>query len=588
MVIGNYVKHTHCPGCESKDNLAVYDDGSCHCFGCGYTRLSVEERKRRGIAITEQEEDYLEAAPNTKQPMTKDDWSTICARTGTDPKGWRGLREDICKFFANRFEYDPSTGDPVKHYSPTTMAGKFVGCKTRKFPKDFTSPIGVVGGDCDLIGQWKFPTPKGIVLIVGGEVKQLAAYQMLLDAQKDKKYDSIAVVAPTTGEPAAHKQCAKQFAWFSQFSKIVICMDNDEAGWKANEEIAKAMPKGKTYIMGMRYNDPDEYLTKGCAKEFVNDFWSAKPYVPAGVVTAADAFDNISEELNRPRLSLPAFMSNVQKMMGGGILQGRIVNIIGDTSVGKTTIVRRLVYHFIFNSPVVPTIVSLEETAPQYMLELLALHLKQNLRWNYSDDELSDLIQSDLGQKMKQELCFKEDGSPRFYLIDERGASPKEVEGKMEEMRAVYGSNLFIMDVLTDMLRGSLESYAEDHLTFQKGFIKSGATIINVLHTRKPQQDKEGKLRKVTEYDALGTGSFVQSAAYNLLINRDKLADNELEKNTTEVDLPKCRQGKTGPAGHWYYDFDTVTMYDREAWLESKASEDKEQVQQNSTKQAPF
>ena len=305
-------------------------------------------------------------------------------------------------------------------------------------------------------------------------------------------------------------------------------------------------------------------------------------------MTAADAFDNISEELNRPRLSLPAFMANVQKMMGGGILQGRIVNIIGDTSVGKTTIVRRLVYHFIFNSPVVPTIVSLEETAPQYMLELLALHMKQNLRWNYSDDELSDLIQSDLGQKMKQELCFKEDGSPRFYLIDERGASPKEVEGKMEEMRAVYGSNLFIMDVLTDMLRGSLESYAEDHLTFQKGFIKSGATIINVLHTRKPQQDKEGKLRKVTEYDALGTGSFVQSAAYNIIPNRDKLADDELEKNTTEVDLPKCRGGKTGPAGHWYYDFETVTMYDRDQWLESKAGGEKEQVQQNSAKQAPF
>ena len=543
---------------------------------------------RRGIAISEQEEDELKIAPTTREPMTKDDWNTICARTGTNPKGWRGLREDICKFFANRFEYDPATGSPVKHYSPTTMAGRFVGCKTRAFPKDFTSPIGVVGGDCDLIGQWRFPSHKGIVLIVGGEVKQLAAYQMLLDAQKDKKYDPIAVVAPTTGEPAAHKQCAKQFAWFSQFSKIVICMDNDEAGWKANEEIAKVMPKGKTYIMGMRYNDPDEYLTKGCAKEFINDFWAAKPYVPAGVVTAADAFDNISEELNRPRLTLPAFMANVQKMMGGGIIQGRIVNIIGDTSVGKTTIVRRLVYHFIFNSPVVPTIVSLEETAPQYMLELLALHMKQNLRWNYSDDELSDLIQSDLGQKMKQELCFKEDGSPRFYLIDERGASPKEVEGKMEEMRAVYGSNLFIMDVLTDMLRGSLESYAEDHLTFQKGFIKSGATIINVLHTRKPQQDKEGKLRKVTEYDALGTSSFVQSAAYNIIPNRDKLADDELEKNTTEVDLPKCRGGKTGPAGHWYYDFESVTMYDKEEWLNMQAEKESVDNETINQRKAPF
>ena len=154
----------------------------------------------------------MEAAPTVRQAMTKDDWNTIVDRTGTDPKGWRGLREDICRFFANRFEYDPATGDPVKHYSPTTMAGKFVGSKTRKFPKDFTNPIGIVGGDCDLIGQWRFPTHKGIVLIVGGEVKQLAAYQMLLDAQKDKKYDPIAVVSPTAGQVGVVLYSARKFA----------------------------------------------------------------------------------------------------------------------------------------------------------------------------------------------------------------------------------------------------------------------------------------------------------------------------------------------------------------------------------------
>ena len=80
MAIGAFLKHSHCPNCGSKDNLAVYADGSYHCFGgCGYTRLSAEERKRRGIEISEQEEDYLEAAPTTKQPMTKDEWNTICA-----------------------------------------------------------------------------------------------------------------------------------------------------------------------------------------------------------------------------------------------------------------------------------------------------------------------------------------------------------------------------------------------------------------------------------------------------------------------------------------------------------------------------
>jgi hypothetical protein len=52
-------------------------------------------------------------------------------------------------------------------------------------------------------------------------------------------------------------------------------------------------------------------------------------------------------------------------------------------------------------------------------------------------------------------------------------------------------------------------------------------------------------------------------------LNRDKLSENELDKNTTEVDLPKCRGGKTGPAGKWYFEFDKSKCHDLNDWLES-------------------
>ena len=47
----------------------------------------------------------------------------------------------------------------------------------------------------------------------------------------------------------------------------------------------------------------------------------------------------------------------------------------------------------------------------------------------------------------------------------------------------------------------------------------------------------------------------------------EKLSDNDLEKNTTEVDLPKCRGGKTGPAGKWYYEFDKSKCHDLNDYL---------------------
>lgn len=35
--MATFVKHTSCPKCHSRDNLGVYSDGGCFCFGCGYT-----------------------------------------------------------------------------------------------------------------------------------------------------------------------------------------------------------------------------------------------------------------------------------------------------------------------------------------------------------------------------------------------------------------------------------------------------------------------------------------------------------------------------------------------------------------------
>ncbi len=34
--MGTFVKHSPCPKCGSRDNLAIYSDGSGYCFGCGY------------------------------------------------------------------------------------------------------------------------------------------------------------------------------------------------------------------------------------------------------------------------------------------------------------------------------------------------------------------------------------------------------------------------------------------------------------------------------------------------------------------------------------------------------------------------
>jgi len=570
----SYEHSTVCPRCAkngrdtSGDNFHVYGldkNGKYlggHCFCCEYTIPSEEWLEENGEVEDVVGKEFNDAVRND-----------IKASTGVDSKGFRGIRKETSVFFGVRYDYNDD-GSVKTIYYPTTKNTVLTGYKLRVVPKSFPNPFGETGKDCDMFGQFRFKTHNGICLIVGGEADQMAAYQMLSDMQKDKKYDSISVVSPLIGESGAYKQVQNNYAFFDQFKKIIVCMDNDEAGQAAAEKIINVLPRGKVSIMKMRRKDPNSYIWDNATgtklnfeQEFINDFWAAKPFTPAGVKSAADGIDEIADELRKPRITLPQYMHKMQDMMGGGIIQGRIGNVIAHTSVGKSCHVNRMVYHWIFNSPVVPTIVSLEATASQYMLEILSIHMEVNLLWKMTTEQLLEFLDTEEGKRVCNELAYKPNGEPRFFIIDDRAGSIKDMEKELEMLYKKFDSKLFVIDVLTDLLRGSNEEYSEDHMNFQRNMAKNGVTIINVLHTRKPQQSPDGKTKNVTEYDALGTGSFVQSAHYNIVLNRNKLSDNVLEKNTTEVDLAKCRGGKTGQAGKWYYEFDKSKCHDLDDWL---------------------
>lgn len=572
--MGNVIRKEQCPRCAANggdtscDNLIIYEDESYYCFVCGNC-LPSEEYRQDNFDYEEFEREMM-----AKEPITQEELEELKVCTGTDGQDSRGISNATYKKYAVRFGYDDEQKVDT-HYYPyfdkSERDYKLLGFKVRYLPKSFDT-VGKTGISCSLFGQQAFKNSMGkYVVISSGEIDCMSAYQMLeeyrLSDDKRRGYDPIPVVSGAAGEVGSIKQIQAAYEWLDRFDKIVYIKDMDEAGDEAVELLVDVLPKNKLLIVTLPEKDANVMLEKGKQKQFVSAFFNAKPHVPVGVKTAADAFEDIPEELKMTRITLPSYMKVIQEMMGGGMRQGRMCNIIADTSVGKTTHVRRMVYHWIFNSPVIPTIVSLEDTSGQYMLDLIGIHLEENMSWNKTEPEILEWLQTEEGQRVKQELCFKEDGSPRFYIIDERGGTIKHIEDQMSVMYKKHDSRLFVVDVLTDLLRGSNADLAEDHMNFQKAFLKEGATIINVHHTRKPLPDKEGKMRKVSEYDVLGTGSFVQSAAYNIVLNRDKLSPDPLTRNVTEVDLPKCRGGKTGSGGSWYYDFNTVKCYDLDDWL---------------------
>lgn len=577
---------------EATPSLHVYDESeSWHCFGscgeggdaiefvrkaedCGFKEavvklaeiLNVEEVEVRTMLETKKQ--TVVDAPVMGYPaMDKDELREFMSGKTYNSNNYRSIPDEISKFFGHMNDVDQNGKVTARYYPETNDDGKVCGWKCRNHPKDFSyGKVGHTGGRSQLSGQVKFKNGGKYVLIVGGEEDKAAAYAMLASSRAEG-VDGVAVVSPTSGESSAAKQCARQYEWLDKYEVIVIGLDNDAAGRKAAEEIAKVLPKEKVRIATWSSKDPNLMLQENKTKQFIRDFYAAKPMVESGVKDSSGMMDAMKQELLAPKIPLPPHMHKLQEAMGGGIRQGRIVNVIGDTSTGKSSHVNAMVYHWAFNAPETICVVSLEATEGQYALDIASLHLERNLTWYEDGQDIIDYIEQPEVTSLLDNLMFKENGQPRYYIIDERDGSIEILEKQMERMYRQHGCKIFIIDVLTDILRGSNETKQEDHMKWQKQFIKNGVTIINVLHTRKPAMNAEGKLRKVTEYDALGSGTFVQSAAINIVINRDKMAGG-IEQNTTYVDMPKCRGGKTGEICKWFYDFKTRKIWDLDEYLE--------------------
>lgn len=514
----------------------------------------------------------------TRERISPEQNEQIKGYTGTKGCNYRGIRDEINRFFGVRYEYDEKDGKPCKQFVPTTIGGELVGYKTRVFPKDFTNPIGVVGKECDMVGEFRFKSNTRVVLIVGGEIKMLAAYQMLKDAQEAKGYDPVAVVCPTVGESGAHKQIQMRYDFFNQFEKIIVCMDSDEAGEEANEKIAKVLPKGRAYIMKMRFKDPDDYLKAGKEREFVQDYWNAKPWTPTGIVGSGDLSSRIREEASLEKISFPPFMKKINEMTAGGAALGRIVNIGAASGIGKTVYVDEFVMHVALTSPYLAGIVSMELNAGQYGTSMLSRYIGYRISNIADPEEKRKFLEQEWVKEKEKELFFREDGSHRFYLVDDRDGSVEDLKAVVEQLIIACGCRVIVLDPLQDILDGMTNEEQAVFMKWMKGLIKShGVTFFNINHVRKSgnggQQNSSGAM--ISEEDFAGSSTIFKSAAINILLVRDKMNEDPIERNTTRAYLSKNRDNsETGPAGEYYYDGSQHKLYDKQAWLAAQPAVD--------------
>lgn len=567
-----------CPRCIKKgndrnqDNLHVYgldSDGQhrgAFCWACEYTIPSQEYLDEMEGDDEDQDEDISQMGSE----FTKAVQEKLKETTGMDSKKYRGIRSDISKKYRVRYQYSEDDGSIEKTLYPCTENYGISGYKIRTHPKNFKSPgpIGETGKDCDMFGQFLFKTNTNMVIITGGEHDAMAAFQIMHDNKKNAKFEDIACVSPTIGESGAYKQIKKNYDFFNQFKKIIVAMDADDAGEKSVEKICKVLPRGKTFVLRMRKKDPNQYIDDKAENEFIQDFWSASPYTPAGVHASTTLYDAAMGYADMKQLTLPPFLKTAEDMYDGGLVKNEMTGVFADTSIGKSLFVDSMCVHWILNEPEEKVgVLSLEATKEKWATNILSNFLGVKLIKFKGQDRKDYLMKPDVEAKIRPFLAH-EDGSPRFYVMDERGAEIEVIKEKILEMIIQLEVTLLVIDVYSDLLDGLPLDAQEELSAWFKKLLKeyTRVSIVMVLHTRKRPSGGSGS---IVEDDIIGTSTIKKSMAQTISLERDKQAKSPILRNCTFVRIHKNRHfSDTGFAGIVYYEPSTGSLHDLEKYIE--------------------
>ena len=557
-------------GDSSKDNYAVYADGSGHCFACGFTELS-DEYKAEHYTPEDLDEEYSKVAGEFNAEI----YAKVKADTSTSGAGYRSISDRTYKVYNVRHQFDQETGEVVRQYYPVTTDYKLTGLKCRIHPKDFSKPLGKIGKECNLFGQIAFQHSVSKTVIIGsGECDAMAIYDMLSLWSDKKGYEAYPVVSSTIGEGGV-AQFAANYEWLDRFEKIVIVPDNDDAGQAAAQKLLKVLPKGKVYIVELPLKDANDMLIQGKENDFINRFFKAKAFLPDGLTASTDLKDAMYEYLNTERLALAPCMRVANEMLKGGLAVGTITNFLSSSGAGKTTLCDANILEWILNSNRKVGIMALEASEGEYSVNLASAFLGFKLNLLHTPEErIAYMEQPEVQEKLK-ELWTCEDGTPRFYLMS---ADITNIQQKGEYLARALGCSVLVYDCLQNILDIMDDTEQQHFLSWQMALCKSDRlNIININHARKNAQGQKANSHgaELTEESIHGTSSIYKAAAVNIILMRNKDAEDETTRNTTRVKITKARGvGITGNAGSLYYDNATHTLHDLETWEKSQGKGD--------------
>lgn len=533
MVETEIVGDSPCPSCRAKgrdksgNHLIHFKNGNKYCNRCGYKEVGTSSSRDTG-----------ESMPSN---VSVSDIEQLPFRDLVDRK----IGVDTCRHFKVRSGLSEANGEVIEHYYPVHKNGTITGYKKRTLPKIFSS-IGDSKGAVELFGQTVGPKSGKRLLITGGELDTLAAYQML--KERYPQYIPAVVSLPKGENPSSVKD---NVDFINAFDEVIIYTDMDEIGRKVADDIAKLIgPKAK--IMKTSEKDASDMLTKGKKTEFISAYYDAETRKPEGIINGKSVSLDDLKKVSSVGYTTP--YPKLDKMIGG-LKKGELTTLTAGSGVGKSTLARELGYHLRATHDLVVGNIFLEERTEKTMQGYVALDNNVPLsRLRKNPELLSEQQWKSSYDKLLNEkwIGFKHFGSMAS-------------EDLMDKLRFLaYGEHcdFIILDHLSMVMSGQKSDNERKDIdlimTELAAFVnESQVGVIVVVHlSRNKNKAAFNEGGHVSLNDLRGSAALEQLSWNVIALERDQQSDSA--QNISQIRVLKSREeGWTGVADICEYNFDT-------------------------------
>lgn len=546
---------------SSGDNFYWYgDERGGHCFSCGYTEHSedfLEEMKESGgfksVTITNTDRNKFNEKKFDEDTLNK----VLDETSPTLDAKYRGLDKDICAQLGVRWKYDEE-GKVSDMYFPARYVEdgeiKISGYKIRHKPKNFFS-TGYVGKVNLLGGQTQ--AVADTLVVVGGEICLVSAKQML--APIEKKYNrQINVVTSLLGEDSTADCLKAQIDWVNKHKKIILALDNDDAGKKATQKCLDFLPKDKLFTANLRYKDANDYIRNKDTESYMQDaYWNASPVESYGVKGSKELLQGAKLRLQQDKVPFPEFMSDLaDHFTDRSMWIGEWVNWVSGVSSGKSTVFDAWMIDWALTSPYRQAIMSYESDWKSFGVKVASLATSRAVMKIEGKENRLKFIEENEDEILK--LLQTEDGDDRFDFVDQLPKNLNEAKKLITYLVKIRGVRILWVDPILDFLSLCQNKNEYDDLILFLDNIRmtEDVTIMCALHTRKQLSSgvnaSEGG--EIQEEDAYGGREIIAKGTLNLTAQRNKNAQDPVEKNTMVIKIRKNRNDQvTGVTTRLYY-----------------------------------